>query len=420
MPNERVEAMYWIETPSGVADAAEAMADEQSSGTFVDVPGETNELRERHGATVERIEERGSTEQPSLPGSISPSNAQSPTYTQAEVVISYPLANIGASLPNLLTTVGGNLFELQELSGIRLVDVDVPDSLAREYPGPQFGIDRTREILDVWERPIIGTIIKPNVGLSPEETADRVETVVEAGVDFVKDDELLANPPYSPVEDRIVEVMSVVDAHRDRTGTEVMYACNITGDVDEMLELSDCITDAGGNCVMVSVNSVGLAGVRKLRRECDLPIHGHRNGWGGLSRCPQLGFDYGVFQKLYRLAGVDHLHVNGLRNKFAESNESVVASAQACQTPIVDEDDTAMPVFSSRQWAGQAHDTYEALGNTDLMYLAGGGILGHPDGPAAGVAHIRQGWDAALRGVPLEEYAQTCEELATAIEYYER
>lgn len=420
MTHECVEATYQIETAHDVADTAEAMASEQSSGTFVDVPGETAELRDRHGATVERFELLGETDEPSLPGSTPPPESRSPTYTRAEVVISYPLVNVGASLPNFLTMVGGNLFELQELSGIRLADVDVPASLVRAYPGPRFGIDGTREVLDVWERPIIGTIIKPNVGLRPEETADRVETVVEAGVDFVKDDELLANPPYSPVEDRIAEVMSAIDAHRDRTGREVMYACNVTGDVNEMLELADRVADAGGNCVMVSINSVGLAGVRKLRRECDLPIHGHRNGWGSLSRCPQLGFDYRVFQKLYRLAGVDHLHVNGLRNKFAESDESVVASARACQTPIVDEDDTAMPVFSSRQWAGQAHDTYEALGNTDLMYLAGGGILGHPDSPDAGVAHLKQGWEAALRGVPLEEYAQTHEELATAIEYYER
>lgn len=111
--------------------------------------------------------------------------------------------------------------------------------------------------------------------------------------------------------------------------------------------------------------------------------------------------------------------MSGIRNKFTESDDSVVSSAKECQTPI-GSDDAVMPVFSSGQWAGQAHETYRSLGNSDLMYLAGGGILGHPDGPEAGVTHLKQGWEAAMRGVPLEEYATTHEELRTAIEYYDK
>jgi ribulose-bisphosphate carboxylase large chain len=325
------------------------------------------------------------------------------------------MRNVGSSLPNLLTTVAGNLFELSPFSGLRLLDIDVPAALADAYPGPQFGIEGTREIVDVWDRPIVGTIVKPNVGLSPQETADLVETLVDAGLDFIKDDELIADPPYSPVEDRIEDV---IHRHEDRTGEKVMYACNITGDVDEMLARHDVVKEAGGNCVMVSINSVGLTGLTELRRHADLPIHAHRNGWGALSRCPQLGFEYAAYQKFWRLAGVDHMHVNGIRNKFCESDESVIRSARTCQTPIVDEGDTVMPVFSSGQWAGQAPETYEALGNVDCMYLAGGGILGHPDGPAAGVEHLKQGWEAAMRGIPLEEYAEDHEELRRAIDHY--
>jgi ribulose-bisphosphate carboxylase large chain len=169
---------------------------------------------------------------------------------------------------------------------------------------------------------------------------------------------------------------------------------------------------------MVSINDVGISGLLALRKEADLPIHAHRNGWGALSRHSLLGFDYAAFQKFWRLAGADHMHVNGLRNKFCEGDASVIRSARACQTPIASEDDVVMPVFSSGQWAGQAPDTYEALGNADLMYLAGGGILGHPDGPGAGVRHLKQGWEAAMDGVPLEEYAEDHEELRRAIDHY--
>ncbi|MFB6136926.1 MAG: ribulose-bisphosphate carboxylase large subunit family protein [Halobacteriaceae archaeon] len=419
MSDERFEARYRIETPYPVEEAAESMAGEQSSGTFTDVPGETDELVERHGGRVVDVEVLETVDEPTLPGFTPPPEAEEPLeFTRAAVTLSFPVENVGPSVQNLMTTVAGNLFELRHFSGLKLLDLDVPPSIADAYPGPQFGIEGTREIVDVHDRPVIGTIIKPSVGLSPAETGDLVSEVVEANLDFVKDDELIADPPYSPVEDRVAEVMSAIDEHRERTGTEVMYACNISGDVDELLERHDRVVEAGGNCVMVSINTVGLSGVHRLRQEAEVPIHGHRNGWGALSRCPQLGFEYQAYHKLFRLAGCDHLHVNGLRNKFCESDESVIASARSVQTPIVDEDDVAMPVFSSSQWAGQAPDTYEALGNADLMYLAGGGILGHPDGAAAGVAHLKQGWEAAMQEIPLEEYAEDHEELRVALEHY--
>lgn len=416
----RIEATYQIETAHPLREVAESMAGEQSSGTFVNVPGETDALQRRHAARVESITEREAVSEPTLPGSTQPDDVSgSEPFKRATVVLSFPVENTGTSLPNLMSTVAGNLFELGPLSGIRLVDVSLPDLFAEDNPGPQFGVDGTRGLTGVYDRPIIGTIIKPNVGLSPEETAAIVETVVEAGIDFVKDDELIANPPYSPIEERITEVMDVIHRHETQTGNSVMYACNITGTVDEMLERHDAVKEAGGNCVMVSLQSVGLAAVQTLRAEADLPIHGHRNGWGALSRCPQLGFTYAAWQKFWRLAGVDHLHVSGLRNKFTESDESVIRSARAVQRPIASPADVAMPVFSSGQWAGQAPETYNALGNCDLMYLAGGGILGHPDGVEAGVRHLKQGWEAAMQGIPLDEYANDHEELSVALDYYE-
>lgn len=413
---ERFTATYEIETPDSPEEAADAMAGEQSASTFVDVPGKTAELQRRHGAEVVDVTELETTETPTLPG-VEPGPATVEEYTRAEVRIAFPLENVGISVPNLRTTVAGNVFEMQPLSGVRLVDIDVPSEYGSQCPTPQFGVEGTRELTGVHDRPIIGTIVKPSVGLSPEETASLVETLVEAGIDFIKDDELIADPPYSRFEDRVEAVMSVIDDYEDETGKRVMYAFNLTGGVDEMRRRHDVVRDAGGDCVMVSLNSVGLSGIRALRRHSDLPIHGHRNGWGALSRCPHLGFEYTAYQKLWRLVGVDHLHVNGLQNKFTESDDSVAASAQAVQRPIPG-DSGVLPVFSSGQWAGQVHDTYEALGNVDLMYLAGGGIMGHPDGPAAGVDALKQGWEAAMAGVPLEEYAQNHEELRRSIEVF--
>ncbi|MEZ4634722.1 MAG: RuBisCO large subunit C-terminal-like domain-containing protein [Caldilineaceae bacterium] len=314
-------------------------------------------------------------------------------------MLSFPYENVGPSLPVLMSTVAGNLFELGQFSGLRLMDMQVPQPFADTYPGPQFGVEGTRRLTGVYDRPLIGTIIKPSVGLSPGETADLVKILIEAGLDFIKDDELIANPPYSPLAKRAEAVMRVINDHAERTGKRVMYAFNISGDIDEMRRSHDAVLDAGGSCVMVSLITVGLSGVVALRKHSQLPIHGHRNSWGALTRHPWLGFDFRAYQKFWRLAGADHLHVNGLRNKFCESDESVIASARECLTPMLG-GYTVMPVFSSGQTAEQPPDTYRALGSVDLMYLAGGGIMGHPGGPAAGVAALIQAWAAAV-----EKYA---------------
>ncbi|CAA9481800.1 MAG: Ribulose bisphosphate carboxylase large chain [uncultured Rubrobacteraceae bacterium] len=419
MSTERVLATYLIETPYPVEDVAEVLAGEQSSGTFTQVPGETEDLRERFRARVERIQDLDSVETPSLPGALSPGDAgASSRYGRAEVTVSWSLENMGTNLPTLQSTVLGNLSELRELSGLRLLDVELPPAFAEAHPGPRFGIGGTRELVGVYDGPVIGTIIKPSVGMSPQGTAELVRDLAEGGIDFIKDDELMANPPHSPLEERVEAVMGVINGVADRTGKKVMYAFNITDDLDAMLRHHETVLNAGGTCVMVSVNSVGLVGVSHLRRHAELPIHGHRNSWGLLTRYPYLGMEFAAYQKLWRLAGVDHLHVNALQSKFWEPDESVVRSINACLKPMFAEDDRVMPVLSSGQWGGQAPDTYRSTGSTDYIYLAGAGIVAHPGGPAAGVTAIRQAWEAAVKGIPLREYAEDHRELMQSLEKF--
>jgi ribulose-bisphosphate carboxylase large chain len=413
--NERVVATYRIETPHPLAQAAESMAGEQSCGTFVRVPGETDELRARFMARVERITELETVAGPTLPGCKPPKG--SPVYRRAEVVLSFPLENMGASLPNLMATVAGNLFELSQFSGLKLIDLEVPAAFAKAYPGPQFGVEGTRRLTGVRGRPVVGTIVKPSVGFTPEQTARLVGELAEAGLDFVKDDELMANPPHSPLEERVKAVMKVVNAHADRTGKKPMFAFNITDEIDAMARHHDAVLAAGGTCVMISLNSVGLPAASWLRKRSALPIHGHRNGWGMLTRHPQLGIEFKAWSLFWRLAGVDHLHTNGIRNKFFEADDSVVESARALLTPVHG-GNVVMPVLSSGQWAGQAPDTFRRVGSADLVYLCGGGIIGHPGGPAAGAASIRQAWEAALAGRPLDEAAKAHPELKQALEAY--
>jgi ribulose-bisphosphate carboxylase large chain len=410
---ERITATYHIETSFDLWQAAEIMAGEQSVGTFVKVPGESPELWARYGARVERLSELATITEPSLPGA---KYLPGKPIRRAEVVLSFPLATIGSSLPGLLTAISGNLYELAPFSGLKLIDLELPDAF-KVHPGPQFGVAGTRRLAGVYERPLIGTIIKPSVGLSPAETAALVGQLCEAGIDFIKDDELQSDSPHSPFEVRLEAVLRVIAAHADKTGKQVMYAINITGETETMLRRQELVVRRGGSCVMVNMLMVGLAAIQTLRKYSALPIHGHRAGWGALSRHPVLGMGYLAYQKLARLAGVDHLHVNGLDNKFCETNDSVIASAKACLTPILG-GYTVMPVFSSGQTVRQAPATYAALGTTDLLYLAGGGLMAHPQGVAAGVRSLQEAWEAALAGVTLERYAESHPALRGALEAF--
>ena len=418
---ERIQARYWIETAFPLQDAAEIMAGEQSTGTFIRVPGETNELRERFAARVEQIRELGTAERPSLPGSGMPKNSSDKVRRTAEVTLSWPLENPGPSLPNLLATVAGNLFELKPFSGLKLLDISLPPAFLDRYQGPQFGVAGTRRLTGVNGRPLIGTIIKPSIGMSPEATAAQVRTLAEAGIDFIKDDELQSDGPHCPFEQRATAVLRVLRDYADRTGKQVMYAVNLTGDIDQMLHRHDHLLANGGICIMVSMNSIGLPALKVLRAHSQLCIHGHRNGWGMLGRSPAIGMSFVAFQKFWRVAGIDHTHVNGLSNKFCESDESVIESARACLTPMFPSPFPGceiMPVFSSGQSARQAAGTYRALGSTDLIFAAGGGILGHPQGPAAGVRSLQQAWEAAIEGVPVTEFAAAHPELHAALEAF--
>jgi ribulose-bisphosphate carboxylase large chain len=419
-PTSRSEfrAAYLLESCEPIEQAAEVIAGEQSSGTFLRLDNETAAVKERARARVVRIDPLPPTARPALRSAFAERRGRTDRFHRGRIEIAFPVDSVGANLSTLMTTVAGNLFELGEVTGLRLLDLDLPADYAARFPRPRFGLDGTRSLSGVpAHRPIIGTIIKPSVGLSPEQTAEVVDALCAADIDFIKDDELNVDPAYAPFDARLRAVMPVLHRHADRLGRMPMYAVNISGSIDDMRRRHDAVVALGGTCVMVSVNTVGLSGVEHLRSYSAVPIHGHRNGWGAMTRSPSLGYEYEVFQKLWRLAGIDQLHVNALRSKFWEPDESVVRSARACLTPFAGVD-PIMPVFSSAQWAGHAPETFAALACTDLMHLAGGGIMGHPMGIAAGVASMREGWEAAIAGVPLEVYARSRPALRAAMEEF--
>lgn len=410
-----IRATYIVETPCPIAEVAAMMAGEQSAGTFVRVEGESDALRARFGAKVIATEEIGRSESPSLRSAWAERRGLTGPRGIYRVVIGYPEENVGVNLPVLASVVAGNLFDLGEVTGLKLTDIQLTPDYRDRYDLPRVGIAGTRASASVRGRPLFGTIIKPNIGLSPQEIADLVARLCEAGADFVKDDEIAGTHPHAPVDARIRAVMDRVRRHRDRTGKLVMVAFNITDETDAMRRHADLLAAEEGTCAMVSLNWAGLSAVQSLRRHTPLAIHGHRNGFGGMGRHPLLGLGVRAYQALYRLAGIDHMHVHGMGGKFSDLDEDVTEAARHCLVPMGAGDDRVMPVFSSGQWAGTLPHTLAQVGSDELMFLSGGGIMAHPSGPAAGLASLRQAHEAATLDVPLPEFARTRRELAEAL-----
>lgn len=414
---EEFFARFFVESSYPIERVSEVIAGEQSSGTFISLPGESAELKERSRARVVSIDPLPETTGASLYSEFLSRHNPSDTYYRGEVTIAFPTANIGNNIPALLTTIAGNLFEIGEVSGLRVLDLELPERFAAGFQGPRFGIEGTRALCGVHDRPIIGTIIKPSIGLTPEQTASVADELCAGGIDFLKDDELLIDPAYASFDARLKAVMPILHKHADRLGRMPMYAINISGSIDEMLRRHDAVLEAGGTCVMLCLNWVGHSAVEHIRKHSQLPIHGHRTGWGALTRYPQLGLSFEVYQKIWRLAGIDHLHVNGIQSKFWEPDDSVISSAKSCLAPFAGMR-PLMPVFSSGQWAAQAPVLFNKLKSVDLMHLAGGGIIGHPLGIAAGVQSMREGWEAAVQNVPLEHYAESKPALSAALQKF--
>jgi ribulose-bisphosphate carboxylase large chain len=411
---DAIEVTYRILSYLPLEQAADAIAGEQTTGTFTKVAGESPELHRRHRAQILEMTSIDEDLSAPLPGARGRENG---ILRAGLVRIGYPLVNSGASLTRTLAFVSGNLYELSELAGIKLLDIDFPEEFGTAYPPAPHGIVGTRKLVGRPSGVILGTIVKPNIGLAARDYYQVVRELGLAGLDFIKDDEVNADCPPTPLRDRVPQIIRALDEVESETGRRPLYAFNISDEVDHMLASADYIAEAGGKCVMVNTAIVGIPALCAVRRHTDLAIHGHLAGFAAASRHPNLGMGFTAFQKLARFAGVDHLHVGGFQSKFFVEDTETAANVKAVRTPLLGGRE-CLPVVSSAQWAGTAPTTWQHTGTDDLLVLAGGGILGHPGGPDAGARSMRQAWEAVAAGVSLPEAAKEHGELAAALAHF--
>ena len=321
------------------------------------------------------------------------------------------------NMPNILSSVAGNVFGLKALKNLRLLDIDFPKELVSSFNGPAFGIVGIRKLLKIPKRPLVGTIIKPKLGL---ETKDHAKVAYEAwfgGCDIVKDDENLSSQSFNPFEERLTQTLESRDKAQEETNERKVYMINITAETQTMLKRAQAVVDQGGEYVMVDILTCGWSALQTLRgQNFKIVIHAHRAGHASFTKNPFHGIAMKPIATVARVIGVDQLHVGTVVGKMSETKPEVIENIAACKSdlgllkPV-------LPVASGGLHPRLVPALIETFGN-DFVIQAGGGIHGHPEGTICGAQAMRQAVDAILFGKTLEEYAKNHRELALALKHW--
>ena len=392
-PDKYVICKYRVTTDLPMEKAAEAIAAEQSTGTWTGISTLDNDIFNSLGARVTDI---------------------SGEYITVEFPTDDFSIEVGA-VPQILSVIAGNLFGLGALKAVRLEDVTFPKDILRQFKGPKFGAEGIRKMLDRPEKPLVGTIVKPKIGLDPKRTAEYVYEAGAGGLTNSKDDETLVDQPFCPIEDRTVAVAEALD-RLESEGHKMMHAINVSTRGDRIVELAEKVQGWGARELMVDVITCGFGAVQALAEDPSIkvPIHVHRTMHGAFTKDPLHGVAMLPLTKLTRMCGGDALHIGTLGvGKMAGSakEDSNLTACLGNDVPYKG----VMPVCSGGVYPGIVEDIIKRAG-FNVQIQAGGGVAGHPGGVRAGAMGMSQAVDAAFAGIPKEEYAKGHKELAIALE----
>jgi 2,3-diketo-5-methylthiopentyl-1-phosphate enolase len=390
---------------SDALELAQALVIEQTTGTWTAVPEETREVKERSCGRVLGVYEIPDYER-ELPKDCG--------ERKLVFLAAFPVANIGGQMPELLTTLYGNISMIGKL---KLLDVFLPPSLVGVFKGPKFGIEGMRKILGVEGRPVLCGMFKPCVGALPATLGKLAYEMAVGGVEVLKDDELQADPAFCPVEARVAEVEKALERARKETGRRSIYTVNVTDRPLEMYAKAEKAVKAGVSGIMVNMFTVGYAAFQDLAEDSRItvPLMAHPCFAGTFFESPHHGMtSHLALGKFARLSGADMVIYPSPYGKVPLLRDRAIRVAQELTAPFAHLK-RAFPGPSAGMHPGTVAKTMADFG-TDLLMGAGGGIHGHPGGPAAGGRAFHQAMEAALAGTPAREAARSRPELAAALD----
>jgi 2,3-diketo-5-methylthiopentyl-1-phosphate enolase len=388
MTDDRLIATYLASLPGerpSAERAAAAFAEGQTIGTWTPVPGITDEMRRRHGGTVEELRELDPDE----------IVAGEPASGSSWLLrVSFPTVNFGPQFPMLLTTLLGN--DPSTSIAARLVDLEISEGYAAGFPGPGHGPAGWRRITGVEDRPLVMNMIKPCTGYPSEVGAGFVADSARGGVDLIKDDELLADPTFARVADRARAYARALDDVAADTGHRARYVANVTTRQGALLDVARAALDGGADGLMVNALAAGFDALQTLAEaRLGVPILAHTAGIETYTTANAGGFGQALLVgRLVRLAGADAVLMSTPMASRPLAETRYRAALDACADPWVGLRPTT-PMVGGGLTADHVQRIVDAAG-IDVIIGVGGAIQGHPDGTPAGGRAVMAALDAAM------------------------
>ena len=331
------------------------------------------------------------------------------------------------NVPNILSSIAGNIFGMKAVKNLRLEDIKVPKSILKSFKGPEYGIPGIRKILKVKERPFVGTIIKPKLGLNSRDHAKSAYESWLGGCDFVKDDENLSSQAFNKFDQRLAKTLEMKDQAERITGEKKAYLINVTAETEEMIRRAELVKAHGAKFIMVDIMTVGWAALETLRKaNLKLAIHGHRAMHAALTRNPLHGIRMIVLADFCRMIGIDSLHIGTGIGKLEGDIKDVVEIEEEIEFNHVKETKLrlaqdwhylkpTLAVSSGGLHPGHVPFLIRHLGK-NISIQMGGGIHGHPEGTIAGARAARQAVDAVIHKISLNAFSAYHRELKLALD----
>jgi ribulose-bisphosphate carboxylase large chain len=404
-----VICQYRITPSKGLSlrKVSEDIAGESSIGTWTDIGTMNKNIAKKLAPKIYHISEKNK-----------------------RVRIAYPLDLFElVNLPELLSSIGGNIYGMKSVKGLLWEDLNIPEKMLKSFKGPKYGIGGIRKILKIPKRPLLGTIVKPKVGLNEKEHAKVAYDAWVGGCDIVKDDENLTSQNFNHFKKRFLLTIKACKEAEKKTGEKKVYLVNCTAESEEMKKRIKFVEENGGNYIMLDIITLGWSALQTARNFTKLPIHAHRAGHAMFDRNPNHGMSMEVIAELCRMVGVDTLHIGTIYGKMTGNKKEVLHIEKEIETQFTPQTKKyleqkwynikpVLGVASGGVYPGIVPEMIKTMGN-DIVIQAGGGVHGHPGGTIAGARAMRQAIDAAMKNKSLKEYSKTHEELKRALEHWE-
>jgi 2,3-diketo-5-methylthiopentyl-1-phosphate enolase len=374
---ESIEIVYYLKCDGDIREVAEKLAINETTGKWIGA-GEPTPLFKKCIADVDKIY----------------------IFNRGEgiIFIRTPLINLSEEndplYQILMLACGGPVLEFVYYSDVVLIDINLPEKILKKFPGPSFGINGIRKIIETpYPEPIVGTIIKPCAGLTEKEVAEKCYLAAKGGVKFIKDDEKMLGPSYCEVKKKIRYVSSALKKAYEETGNKCIYAAHLVERADKIKDTAKRYIDYGATGLMLNVvlgHNFEVLKILREDKEINVPLYAHSGGRSALSTGNRR-IDDTFIVKLIRLCGGDFFQhgVFGVKDThIASLDEELLNHLIFVMREDLNGIKDTVPVaagglrLDNLKLNLEKH--YDKKFGYGVALLAGSYLLGHPEGPYQG------------------------------------